>query len=93
MIHRHIRTNLGEGSATADEIGEKRLSSGRDNHGADVSPPPIFMMDSNERKIMNKSSPIKDLSFFNSDEVRKRNGSRLGNEHRKTEVIPSFHDS
>ena len=64
MIHKHIKSNLGETTeGKADEIGEKQIKSGRNN---DVSPPAIFMH-SQERASFNKSSPIKELSFFDSD--------------------------
>ena len=68
----------------ADEIGEKHVTSRRN---LDVSPPPIFMEKSNK---FNKSSPIKDLSFFDSDMV----ASKLELErHRRTvKNIPEFKD-
>ena len=59
MIHAHMKNTLQEGGSV-DEIGEKHITSRRN---LNPSPPSIFM----EKTKFNKSSPIKDLSFFESD--------------------------
>ena len=67
MIHQHILTQAAL-EEEADVIGEKNLTTKR---RSDVSPPRIFM----EKSLkFNKSSPIKDLSFFDN-EVAIKQGS------------------
>ena len=65
MIHKHITSNITDGDAV-DEIGEKNINSRKNMN---VSPPPIFM-DRNNSSHFNKSSPVKDLSFFVEGELR-----------------------
>ena len=77
MIHAHMKSTLQEDDEAVDEIGEKHITS-RKNF-KDASPPTIFMM---EKAKFNKSSPIKDLSFFESDlmtnqDIEQQNGKSI----------------
>ena len=83
MIHKHMMTTLQD--EEVDEIGEKRVVSGRK---FDRSSPP--MLDNQSRKF-NQSSPIRDLSFFTSEVMAKQDYER---DRRATiKTVPSFKET
>ena len=62
MIQKHIQSNLKDYETIVDEIGEKHIASGRQMNGS----PPVINM-GGTMQLFHKSSPIKDLRFFESD--------------------------
>ena len=70
MIHAHMKNALQDEDAV-DEIGEKHITSRKH---LDASPPTIFM----EQAKFNKSSPIRDLSFFESDLIINQDYELIG---------------
>ena len=84
MIHQHITNNI-EGGEAADEIGGQNITSLRkmDNY----SPPTIFMEKSTK---FNKSSPVKDLSFFDVDLIKQQD---YYEQQRKTDLYRNSSNS